>query len=200
MRTVVIAASIIALTAAAADRAHANAFSGPYVGLEVALEDYDAAPDGEETFSIVGGWDTEIAPQWIVGASLRYTVDGAEAKETVLTPGAQIAVSDVAIEDQWSLSARAGRVLADRLLVFAEGGYEQFSVSAFRTIRNQACTPPSNCVVSRTDFSFDDELWTIGVGAEWAFTDTFTIRGAYAYGDSDAFERNRFSISATTRF
>lgn len=180
--------------------AHAEPFQGPHVGVELASESYDPAPEGEVVYALTAGWDARIAPQWVVGAGLRYTIDGVSASETSQTPGGALQTTDVSIENQWGVSARVGRVLGDRVLVFAEGGYERFDVDARRTLRAAVCAPPNGCVISRGDFSFEEELWTVGAGVEWALTDHLRLRGAYAYGDSEALERNRFSLAAAYQF
>lgn len=48
-------------------------------------------------------------------------------------------------------------------------------------------------VVRRNEF-------TVGAGAEWAVAYNWRLRGAYTYGDSNAFERNRFSLAAAYKF
>jgi hypothetical protein len=54
---------------------------------------------------------------------------------------------------------------------FGEAGYESLRLNGIRTVRAAACVPPNGCQISRVDCSFKEDLWTIGVGAEWALTD-----------------------------
>lgn len=194
-------AAVIALAATlgglAGAPAQAQSFSGPSIGLQAAYEDYDGAEG--RTLALAGGWDFAVSPKWIIGAGAHVTVDGLEDGQ-VQRLGANISRSRIAIEDQRGLSARAGRVIGSRTLVYAEVGHEWFHVNAVRELRAQVCAPPSGCLISRLNGSFDETMVTIGAGAEWAVTDQWRLRGAYSHGDSDAFERNRFSVSAAYQF
>jgi opacity protein-like surface antigen len=197
MKSIVLAGAAAALCSFAATQAQAQIFEGPSVGVEAGYEDYDGAEG--ETIALHAGWDFSAAPNWIVGASLRATLDGVADGQTEAL-GVNIATTRVAIEDQWSLAARAGHVFDNAVLVFGEVGYEQFHVNAVRDLRAQVCAPPSGCLISRLDGSFDEDMVTYAAGAEWAITDNWRLRGTYTYGDSDAFERNRFGVSAHFQF
>jgi opacity protein-like surface antigen len=188
--------AMLGLTASA----EAQVFSGPYLGIEAAHEAYDPAPDGDWAFAAHAGWDFRVRDAWVVGGLLRFGLDGVDSSTTSVTPGGVLATADVAIEDQIGGSVRAGRVIGERVLVFAEAGYERFHANQVRTLRNQVCAPPNGCLISRQDFSFDDDMWTIGAGAEWAVTQSWRVRASYQYGDSKAFERNRVSLSTSFAF
>ena len=200
MKKATLLAATALLSGLCTQTAQAEPFQGPHVGLEVASESYDPTPEGEAVYALAAGWDVAFARGWVVGAGVRYTLDGVSASETTLTPGGLLQTADISIENQWALTGRVGRVFGDTVLVFAEGGYERFDVDAQRTVRAQVCAPPSGCVVTRGDFSFEEELWTIGAGVEWAATDHVRLRGVYSYGDSEALERNRFSLAAAYQF
>ena len=200
MKKATLLAATALLSGLCTQTAQAEPFQGPHVGLEVASESYDPTPEGEAVYALAAGWDVAFARGWVVGAGVRYTLDGVSASETTLTPGGLLQTADISIENQWALTGRVGRVFGDTVLVFAEGGYERFDVDAQRTVRAQVCAPPSGCVVTRVDFSFEEELWTIGAGVEWAATDHVRLRGVYSYGDSEALERNRFSLAAAYQF
>lgn len=190
-------ASAAAVCGVGGGQADAQEFSGPSFGLEAAYEDYDGAEG--ETFAVTAGWDFAVNPDWVVGAGVRFTIDGVEDSQRQVL-GDNIATTRIAIEDQWGLTARAGRVFGDRLLVFGEVGYEQLHTNAVRELRAQVCAPPSGCLISSLDGSFDEEIVTLGVGAEWAVTDQWRLRGTYTYGDSDAFERSRLALGAAFQF
>jgi hypothetical protein len=81
-----------------------------------------------------------------------------------------------------------------------EAGYERLRLNAVRTIRAEVCVPPNGCQISQEDFSFNEDLCTIGVGAEWAITDHLRLRGQYTYGDSTAFGWNRLSLGVAWQF
>lgn len=197
MKSKVLLTAAVTMISAISTHAAAQQFSGPYVAIEAAHEDYDAV-DGE-SFALIAGWDVEVAPAWIVGASVRATLDGVAGTRTQ-TIGANTATTETAIEDQWSVTARVGRVFGDRVLVFGQLGYEQFHYSAVRELRAPVCAPPNGCLISRLDGSFDEALVTYGAGVEWAATDHWRLRGTYTLGDGDAFEQKRFALTAAFRF
>ena len=95
---------------------------------------------------------------------------------------------------------RIGYAVSDDVLLFAQGGYERLDIDAVRTVRAQACVPPNGCLISRTDFSFDEDMWTAGVGVDWAATENLRLRAQYTYGDSDSYDRNRLSLAAAFQF
>lgn len=177
--------------------AYAQHFAGPSIGIEAGYEDYDGAEG--ETLNLVGGWDFALPSKWVIGAGARVAVDGVEDGQTQKL-GINTSRTRVAIEDQWGVTARAGRTIGERTLVFAEIGHEWFHVNAVRELRAPVCAPPSGCLISRLDGSFDETMFTVGAGAEWAVAYNWRLRGAYTYGDSNAFERNRFSLAAAYKF
>ena len=197
MKTRLLLTAAVTVISTIASHAAAQQFSGPYVAVEAALEDYDAV-DGE-SFALIAGWDFEVAPAWVVGASFRATVDGVSDTRTQAV-GVNTATTETSLEDQWSVNARVGRVFGDRVLVFGQLGYEQFHYSAVRELRAPVCAPPNGCLISRLDGSFDEEMVTYGAGVEWAATDHWRLRGTYTFGDGDAFEQKRFALTAAYQF
>ncbi|MDX2237006.1 MAG: outer membrane beta-barrel protein [Hyphomonadaceae bacterium] len=200
MRSMINAAAAALAMGLGAGAAQAEPFQGLHIGLEAASESYDPTPDGEAVYAAFAGWDTRVGSVWVVGGGVRYTIDGASASATETTPAGFLQTASVSIEDQWAITGRIGRVFGERVLVFAEGGFERFDVDAVRTVRAAVCAPPNGCVVTRNDFSFEETLPTIGAGVEWAASEHVRLRGAYAYGDSDALERNRFSLAVAYAF
>lgn len=197
MKSRLLLIAAVTFVSAIASHAAAQQFSGPYVAVEAAHEDYDAV-DGE-SFALIAGWDVEVAPAWVMGASIRATVDGVTDTRTQ-TIGANTATTETALKDQWSVNARIGRVFGDRVLVFGQLGYEQFHYNAVRELRAPVCVPPNGCLISRLDGSFDEEMVTYGAGVEWAATDHWRLRGTYTFGDGDAFEQKRFALTAAFQF
>lgn len=188
-----------AATLASAAQAQEHAFSGPRIGAEVAYEDFGSGTDGA-TVAALAGWDFAVGENWVIGATGRYALIGVDGSETTETPGGLFQTADVSIRDNWGLAARVGHVVGNKVLIFGEAGYESLRLNAIRTVRAAACVPPTSCQVSREDFSFNEDLWTLGVGAEWALTENLRIRGQYTYGDSKAFDRNRLSLGIAWQF
>jgi opacity protein-like surface antigen len=201
MRTIINVVAVATSGLSVTDTALASPFKGPHFGLEVAYEDYRSASIRDQAVTLVGGWDFELAPRWIVGLGGRGTVVGTKASETSRTPAGLIQTSDFELRNQFGISGRVGRIVGKRVLLFAEGGFERFDVDATRTLRSEVCAPPSGCVISNTDFSFKNEsMWTMGAGAELAVMDRLRLRASYTYGKSDAFKRERAAIGVVFRF
>jgi outer membrane autotransporter protein len=188
-----------AAVAAPAVQAQEHPFSGPRLGAEVAYEDFGSGTNGA-TVSALAGWDIALGGQWVLGATGRYAFVGVDGSEATTTPGGLVQTADVSVRDNWGLSARIGHVVGSRLLIFGEAGYENLRLNAVRTVRPAACVPPASCQTSRQDFSFNEDLWTVGVGAEWALTPNLRLRGQYTYADSKAFDRNRLSLGVAWQF
>lgn len=193
--------TVLALATALASAAQAqdHPFSGPRIGAEVAYEDFGSVTDGGSVAALAG-WDLAVGKSWVIGATGRYALVGIDRSETSQTPAGFLQTADVSIRDNWGLAARVGHVVGGKVLIFGEAGYESLRINAIRTVRAAACVPPTTCQVSREDFSFNEDLWTLGVGAEWALTDSLRIRGQYTYGDSRAFDRNRLSLGVAWQF
>ncbi len=192
---------LAAAAAFATCAAHAQdlPFNGPRIGAEVSYEDFGSGTDGA-TVAALAGWDFAVGKGWVIGATGRYALVGVDGSETTQTPAGLFQTADVSIRDNWGLAARVGHVVGDNVLIFGEAGYEGLRVNAVRTLRAAACVPPNGCQISREDFSFNEDLWTLGVGAEWALTGNLRLRGQYTYGDSKAFDRNRLSLGVAWQF
>jgi outer membrane autotransporter protein len=175
-------------------------FTGPWVGAEAAWEDYGGGPDEGESWALNAGWDFAAGSDWVAGVGLRAVVSGVDETETT-TSASAIATSRVQLEDQWNLSGRIGYRATPQVLVYGELGYERVHVNAVRTVRPlPGCVPASSCTPTRNDFSFDEDLWTAGLGIDWSVTDRVRLRGSYSYGDSTAFERNRLAVGLSYAF
>lgn len=184
---------------ASAVQAQEHPFNGPRIGADVSYEDFGSGTNGA-TVAALAGWDFAVGKNWVIGATGRYALVGVDGSETTETPGGLFQTADVSIRDNWGLAARVGHVVGDKVLIFGEAGYESLRLNGIRTVRAAACVPPNGCQISRVDFSFNEDLWTLGVGAEWALTENLRLRGQYTYGDSKAFDRNRLSLGIAWQF
>jgi outer membrane autotransporter protein len=188
-----------AATLASAAQAQDHPFSGPRIGAEISYEDFGSGTNGAAV-AVLAGWDFAVGKNWVIGATGRLGVVGVNGSETTETPAGLFQTSDISIRDNWGLAARVGHVIGDKVLIFGEAGYENLKFDAIRTVRAAACVPPNGCQISRDDFSFREDLWTVGLGAEWALTRNVRVRGQYTYGDSKAFDRNRLSLGIALQF
>ncbi len=199
MKTIFFAAIIPACIVAAPCHAKDHPFEGPRAGVEVSYGDYGSGASGEAV-AVVAGWDFRLGENLVIGLDGRYGVHGVDGSETTTTATQLVQTIDLSIEDNWGLAGRIGYAVSDNVLIFAQGGYEHIGIDAVRTIRAQACVPPNGCQISRTDFSFDDDMWTAGAGVEWAATENLRLRAQYTYGESDSYDRNRVSLAAAFQF
>ncbi len=193
-------AGVVAICAFAPPcHAQEHRFAGPRIGVEAAYENYGANTDGA-AFAVVAGWDVRLGRSLIAGVEGRYTVHSVSGSETSTTPANNLQTIDLVIRDNWGVSGRIGHVLGNDVLLFAQAGYERMRFDAVRTTRGQVCAPPNGCQLTRTDFSFNDDMWTVGAGAEWAMTDNLRLRGQYTYGDSGSYDRSRFALGIALQF
>lgn len=199
MRTVYFVVMTPALAFASPCAAQDHPFAGPRAGVEVAYEDYGEGVSGAAV-AAVAGWDFRLGEKVVLGLDARHTLHGVDGSETSTLPGQRIQTVDVAIENNWGVGARIGYAVTNDVLIFAQGGYEQFDIDAVRTLREQTCPQPNGCQISSTDFSFEEDFWTLGAGVEWAATDNLRLRAQYTYGDSGSYDRNRVSIAAAVQF
>jgi opacity protein-like surface antigen len=199
MRTTFIAMLIPACALAAPCKATDHPFEGPRAGIALSYEDYGSGVSGEAV-AVVAGWDFRLGENVVAGLDASYTVHGVDGSRTTTTPQQLVQTIDLAIEDNWGIGGRIGYAVNDRVMIFAQGGYEHLGIDAVRTVRAQACVPPNGCLISRTDFAFDEDMWSIGAGAEWAASENIRLRAHYAYGDSDSYDRNRVSLAAAVQF
>lgn len=165
------------------------------MGYESYADDLDGAVYGG-----FAGWDVLIDERWVVGAEARYAAPDT-ANEVTQTTASFVTTGNTEIDDQWGGSVRFGRLVTPSLLAFVQAGYEHFDVDAMTTRRpTPACSVPDVCAVTVQDFSFDEDMWTLGAGLEWALTETIRARGSYVYGESDAFERHRVALGVSYSF
>lgn len=179
--------------------AREHLFEGSRVGVDSGYEDYGEGLDGE-TLAAVVGWDIPLHDKFVLGAEGRYNLRAVERSITTTTPAGFLQTADITIDDNWGLAGRLGYAATDKVLFFAQGGYESLEVEAFRTVRAPVCAPPDGCTISRTDFSMGNDMWTIGAGVEWAATKNLRLRGQYTYGESQTYDRSRLSLLVAMQF
>jgi outer membrane immunogenic protein len=135
--------------------------------------DQDFEPDG-----FVGGihigynWQ---ANQFVYGAEADFEFSTVDGGYTLLNG------NGTSFEQDWqaSIRARLGFVATDRLLVYATGGV------AFTDLSYTYFTP-----LIAESFDSTETGWTVGGGAEYAFTDNLTARLEYRYTDFGEISNN----------
>lgn len=187
--------TIAAILIGNASVAQAETFDGPYVGVAAGYEDYSGGLSGA-TYKAYAGWNIKLGEDWVLAPEVSFgdsTAESTEVRETATFTD----TAEVGIDRQIGANLRFGRLVSDKVLVYAAGGWERFQVDATTTRRAKPC---NNCTPTVQDFSFDEDLWTIGAGVEVALSQQFTLRGAYTYADGDAYHRHGLTAGIAVQF
>lgn len=180
MKSSLISIALVAALGAAAAPAHAESYSGPYVGVtagwdrgEIA-ERIDTRPitaEASRDALVLGGYagyNVRAADRIVIGAEAGFsaTVDD---RVTATSTGRPLTIDP---RYSFDLSARAGYLLTDKALVYVRGGYANNRV---RTTFAAAAGP----------LTASDNLdgWQVGGGVEYAITDRISARAEYRYSD-----------------
>ncbi len=175
--------------------AKAETFDGPYVGVAAGYEDYSGDLSGA-TYKAYAGWNIRLGKDWVLAPEVSIgdsTASNTEVRETATFTE----TAAVGIDRQIGANLRFGRLVSDNVLVYAAGGWERFEVDAATTRRAKPC---NNCTPTVQDFSFDEDLWTVGAGVEVALSERIALRGAYTYADGDAYHRHGLTAGLALQF
>jgi len=192
----IVAALGLLASATTIQSVHAEPFNGPYAGIETSFESYPDDLDGGAATFVVG-WDWRFSNDWVVGIEGRFGEPAATQTETTSTT-ANTQVAKIDLENQVGGAVRIGRVINDNWMVYGTVGKESFDVKAIRTVTPKP--PCTNCNPIRSDFSFSEDVSTLGLGLEWAAAKNWAVRAGYTYADGDAYERNSISFGVAYRF
>lgn len=180
IRTLFPAALLTALAAISAP-AHADTFSGPYVGVtagwnedKVSRSTIDAQPidaRASRDALVLGGYagyNYKLTPHVVVGTEAGFsgTID-----DTVRTTSAGQPLS-VSPLYSFDLTARAGYLVTSKTLVYTRAGY------ANSRVRSVIDTPTGTLRDSR-----NLDGWLVGGGVEYAITPKISARAEYRYSD-----------------
>lgn len=156
-----------------AHAASAETFSGPYVGTEVG---YDAARNGPDgaTYGGFAGWNFRLG-RVIVGPEFRFGDSSASESGTV-TRGTSRVDFESRSGRQIGISARAGYLVREDLLLFGRVGWENLKVTIDETRRP---IPPATGPVVRERLSATDDSVTLGAGLEVALAPRWSLRGTW---------------------
>ena len=197
MRTVYISALIAAACICDVAMAQSHAFEGPHAGTELIYQRGSATvdipgsgntkdTDSGRSYRGFVGFDFPVSENFVVGGELGLSNGGADIRHSV-DSGASLEVDQGMAYD---ISARAGYVFADSMLVYGRAGYINTS---FDTV-----------TVSAADVrSSNDEregALLLGAGAEWAVSDSFSIRGEYRRANFDSADTQQILVGGVLRF
>lgn len=189
------AMSVAAILFGNAAIARAETFDGPYVGAAAGYEDYSGDLSGA-AYHAYAGWNFRLGDGWVLAPEVRFGDSSAE-NTVQRSTATQTTDARLAIDNQLGASLRLGRLLSDNVLVYAAGGWERFEVNATTTRRAIPC---DGCTPVVQDFSFDEDLWTLGGGVEVALSQRIALRGAYTYADGVSYHRHSLTAGLTLQF
>lgn len=172
--------------------------TGAWVGVEGAYEDHGHGLDGI-TAGASAGYDFVFGDHWLVGGAVRGTFESVDNTEEVTT-GALFVRTRTENEDPWGLSARFGRIFATRWLAFAQLEYDRFDRLVTVTRNAEVCVPPTIDCITTARTTSKENLWSGGVGLEYAATDNLRLRAAYSYGEHGDEKRDRAGITLAWAF
>jgi outer membrane immunogenic protein len=194
----ILTVAIASLTAFSAQAQTANQFDGLAIGLQSGLHRNKAnvtAP-GNVTFTdkqdgyalrALAGYDRQMADRFVLGGEIGISRGGPETN-------GQLGTASFSIDPgmMFDVSARAGVVAAERVLVYGRVGYAN-SKPDF-SAANSTATPSS--------FSRDkrDGGLLYGVGAEVALADSIGMRIEYRRTKFSELKVRQFLIGAVVRF
>lgn len=189
------ATSLAAILLGNAAIARAETFDGPYVGAGAGYENYSGDLSGA-TYHAYAGWNFRLGDGWVLAPEVRFGDSSAQNTEQRSTT-TQTTNARLAIDNQLGASLRLGKLVSDNVLIYAAGGWEQFEIDATTTRRAIPC---NGCTPVVQDFSFDEDLWTLGGGVEVALSQRIALRGAYTYADGTSYRRHGLTAGLALQF
>jgi len=188
MKHAILAAIALAATATPAFAQDAQPFEGPFIGASASWNRAEAAGrteggqplDGEVARDSVvigafAGYDHKVLDRVVLGAEAGFSIalDDSSAGRS--------AGNQITLDERYSfdLTARAGYLVTDDVLIYARGGYAN---SRVRTEIEQA-----GSIATRSD---NRDGWLVGGGAEYAISPNIRARVEYRYSDFGSDGRN----------
>lgn len=188
MKHPILAAIALAATATPAFAQDAQPFEGPFIGASAGWNRAEAAGrteggqplDGEVARDSVvigafAGYDHKVLDRVVLGAEAGFSIalDDSSAGRS--------AGNQITLDERYSfdLTARAGYLVTDDVLIYARGGYAN---SRVRTEIEQA-----GSIATRSD---NRDGWLVGGGAEYAISPNIRARVEYRYSDFGSDGRN----------
>lgn len=189
-----IAGLLAAASVFAVSPAFADAFEGPYVGVQAGwnhdrvrgadteIGDLDVR-DNRDSFigGAFAGYNYKISPYVVIGAEGSFDLGADDAARN----GAAVIDPNHAFD----LSARAGYLVSPKTMLYVRGGYENMRARV------------SNGVAQGHE-TFDG--WSVGGGVERAIFDDLTARVEYRYSDlgnnGNGFDRHQALVGVAYHF
>lgn len=178
-----------------AGMAHADSFSGPYVGAGAGYERFGALDIDGVSYGVIAGYNHLLAHNLMIG--LEAGIADSTAASTKRTSNAAFNTEvRNSVGASYGLSGRIGIVAKDRNLIYARAGWGRIRINSIRTrtpvLPAQDPTPVVN------DFGFRHDSLVLGTGFERRIGKKMSIRLSYDYGEH--FDQHRLGIGILSRF
>jgi outer membrane autotransporter protein len=170
-------------------------FNGFYVGGDFGYESSGRTSKDGWTFGGFAGFNLKATDRLVIGGEVRLadsTIKEQLRTETTST----IAVANTNIGRSIGLAARLGYIVGERTMIYGRAGWEDTRLNAVRTVTPKPPTTNPNPVT--TDFSFNDDSLTLGVGVEHHLTDTISLRLGYDWAEN--FDRHQLRAGVAFNF
>ena len=179
MNKTLFAVALVGATLAAFP-AQAETFDGPYVGVQAGYnraeiaDSVEARPLDAETarnaFVLGGyaGYNKTVGSNIVIGAEAGFGAALDDEVQTV-SDGAALEINP---RYSFDLTARAGYLASDKLLVYVRGGYANARVRTTLADAEGSVTSSGNL-----------DGWLVGGGVEYALTDSISARTEYRFQD-----------------
>ncbi len=173
----------------------AEKFNGFYVGGDFGYESSGRTSKDGWTFGGFAGFNLKALDRVVIGGEVR--VADSTIKEQLRTETASnITVANSNIGRSIGLAARLGYIVGDRTMVYGRVGWEDTRLNAVRTVTPKPPATNPNPVI--TDFSFNDDSITLGVGVEHYVTDAISVRLGYDWAEN--FDRHQLRAGVAFNF
>lgn len=143
--------SLTGISAAQAQTPLAGAYGGVQGGYDIFKDQWGAGKWKGIEGGVFMGYNAQVAEQMIVGVEANLNVT--DAKNSTI---------DIKTKNDYGISARAGFLATENVLVYARGGYQR-------------------ALIGTTGLSHHFDGWTLGAGIETAVADNISVRAEYIY-------------------
>ena len=173
----------------------AEKFNGLYIGGDFGYESSGRTSKDGWTFGGFAGFNLKATDRIVFGSEVRLG-DSTIAETLRRETATDVTVADTSVGRSIGLSARAGYLVTESTLLFARAGWEDTQIRAVSTRTPKPPTTNPNPVV--TDFSFNDDSFVFGAGAEHYVTDSISLRLTYDWAEN--FDRHQVKAGVAFNF
>lgn len=173
----------------------AEKFNGGYVGGDFGYESSGRTSKDGWTFGGFAGFNLKATDRIVIGGEVRLA-DSTIREQLRRETESNVTVADTNIGRSIGVAARLGYIVGERSMIYARAGWEDTRLNAVQTRTPKPPTTNPNQVI--TDFSFNDDTLTLGVGVEHYVTDAISVRLGYDWAEN--FDRHQVRAGIAFNF